>query len=85
LIKCLSGLIKHTQQSANFFYHYDHNGDVIKLTNAQGSEVADLYYSAYGKTLSGDNPTPFGFSTKRMMNSGLIYYGYRYYMPHLGI
>nr|WP_281251565.1 RHS repeat-associated core domain-containing protein [Photobacterium proteolyticum] len=50
------------------------------------NRVTSHSYSPYG-TVSGDDFTvqPFGMSTKRSdFTSGLVYFGYRFYMPNLG-
>lgn len=70
---------------------YDGNGNVATLVNAgtggtgSGGEIAASYeYSAFGELLRVGGAygklNPFRFSTKFTDNeSGLIYYGYRYY------
>lgn len=47
-----------------YFYHFDHAGSTLALTNGSGS-VADTYaYDSYGRVLShtGSNPQPFTFA-----------------------
>jgi RHS repeat-associated protein len=73
-------------------YHagYDGNGNVTFLTNAASGAITGSYeYDAFGNTmkLSGQSAAsnPFRFSTKFTdTESGLIYYGYRYYNPQTG-
>jgi RHS repeat-associated protein len=65
------------------FYHLGH---VTAVYNQSGDKVESHHYSLYG-TASGDafSQQPFGFSTKRNdFASGLVYFGYRFYVPHLG-
>ncbi len=81
----VGGLLRRNENSTDYYANYDHNGNIIQVTNTSGQVVADLFYATFGKTLQGDNPIPFGFSTKRNdFASGLIYYGQRFYLPHLG-
>ncbi|WP_241837226.1 RHS repeat-associated core domain-containing protein [Salinivibrio sp. ML290] len=57
-----------------------------RVYNQSGDKVESHHYSLYG-TASGDafSQQPFGFSTKRNdFASGLVYFGYRFYVPHLG-
>jgi RHS repeat-associated protein len=70
-------------------FHYDSNGNVILLTDTQGRESARYAYDAFGKTLTATGPAARGnryrFSTKPVEEeSGLVYYGYRYYDPVTG-
>lgn len=69
--------------------HYDSNGNVILLTDGEGRESAQYVYDGFGKTLVATGPAArvnrYRFSTKPVEEeSGLIYYGYRYYDPVTG-
>jgi RHS repeat-associated protein len=74
--------------STHSFYHADGNGNVTYLeTSAQGL-AASYRYDPYGNTLySGGtlaSANTYRFSSKEQMpNSGLYYYGYRFYDPNL--
>ncbi|MFX0199180.1 MAG: RHS repeat domain-containing protein [Candidatus Hodarchaeota archaeon] len=76
--------------SEMYYYHYDANGNVMQLVNASDGAIAAHYqYDAFGNivystgSLAGENP--FRFSTKYTdTETGLVYYGYRYYSPDLG-
>jgi RHS repeat-associated protein len=71
---------------------YDGNGNVTELVNWTSATVvsARYEYSPFGETvllegevIAGENP--FRFSTKYTDGeTGLVYYGYRYYAPELG-
>jgi RHS repeat-associated protein len=69
---------------------YDGNGNVCALLDATtGSIVARLDYDPFGNTLRATGPratkNPFRFSTKYDdAETGLLYYGYRYYSPESG-
>ena len=72
---------------------YDGNGNVTTLADGANGQLWALYeYDAFGNptrhhnaigTHADDNP--YRFSTKPMDDeTGLVYYGYRYYSPALG-
>ena len=67
---------------------YDNNGNVTRYLDANGNTVARYTYDAFGNTISQTGPLAdafaFRFSTKYFdSESGLYYYGYRYYHPAL--
>ena len=64
----------------------DANGNVLALVNGDGDVTAQYEYGPFGEllratgTFAADNP--YRFSTKYTdKESGLVYYGYRYYDP----
>ena len=64
----------------------NHLGRVYGVFDQTGARVESHAYSPYG-AISGDDLSvqPFGMSTKRSdFESGLVYFGYRFYVPHLG-
>jgi len=70
------------------FYHADGNGNITCLINASNAVVAKYLYDPYGNILSQSgvlaNENLYRFSTKELhLNSGLIYYLYRFYEPAL--
>ena len=74
--------------SAKNFYAYDGNGNVCKLIGTNGAIVALYAYDPFGDTLAQSgtlsDENPFRFSTKYYdQESGLYYYGYRFYGPEL--
>ena len=74
--------------TGDYFYHYNHRGDVVSVTNSFGSEVANYRYDAFGNVVqkTGNFDSPYQFSTKEYdATSGLGYYGFRYYSPAQGI
>ncbi len=89
---CPGGLIstldKHT--GIVYYYFYDANGNVGQLVNAVNGSIAAHYeYDPYGNELVASGPeassNTFRFSTKyHDLETGLVYYGYRYYSPELG-
>ena len=76
----------------DYFPSYDGNGNIAALfdaSSAGGTCVAKYEYSPYGEFLrcEGDyaKENPFRFSTKFTDDeTGLVYYGHRYYSPSLG-
>jgi RHS repeat-associated protein len=75
--------------SAHSFYHADGNGNVTYLISSTQVGVAEYRYDPYGNLRYTYDPLPSGgnryrFSSKEQMpNSGLYYYGYRFYDPNL--
>jgi RHS repeat-associated protein len=91
----IGGLLRSVNTTANRelrtenTFHYDSNSNVILLTDTQGRESARYAYDAFGKTLTATGPAArinrYRFSTKPVeVESGLVYYGYRYYDPVTG-
>ena len=71
------------------FYYYDANGNVTDLVGTNGEFLAQYQFDPYGNTISKAGAladvNPFRFSTKYLdAETGLYYYGYRYYQPETG-
>jgi RHS repeat-associated protein len=72
------------------FVAFDGNGNVAALLNAQTAQTSAEYeYGPFGETIRATGPAagenPFRFSAKYTDGeTGLIYYGYRYYQPNTG-
>lgn len=82
------GLLVLIQPSAEtvLTYTYDGNGNVSELLNSLGAIQAHYSYDAFGKGLDVSGPyahvNHYRFSTKSYDGqSGLYYYGYRFYDP----
>lgn len=86
----VGGLLAASFDSTNVFYTTDGNGNIVGFTDAQtGISLAEYEYTPFGKLyrvagiLAGSNP--FRFSSKyNDSESGLYYYGYRFYNPAHG-
>jgi RHS repeat-associated protein len=70
------------------FYHADGNGNITAMVGANQTLVASYRYDPYGRTTysSGTlaSANVYRFSSKPIhANSGLYYYGYRFYWPEL--
>jgi RHS repeat-associated protein len=70
------------------YFHSDGNGNITALVDTNGFIVARYQYDPYGNLLGMSGPlaeaNTYRFSSKEWhANSGLYYYGFRYYEPHL--
>ena len=80
--------INHQPYTINHFLH-DANGNVTDLVNTNGALAAHYEYDPYGNTLvasgSAAAANPYQFSSKYLdPETGMYYYGYRFYCPNLG-
>jgi RHS repeat-associated protein len=89
----VGGLLKVTDYTSGTTHHfvaYDGNGNVAALVDGStGATAARYEYGPFGEPLratgSMGKKNPLRFSTKYTDNeSGLLYYGYRYYNPSTG-
>ena len=89
----IGGLVSRTEvrgsTTKTVYYHYDANGNVTDLTDAGGNTVAHYEYSPYGEVVSSTGAeaqnNKFRFSSKYFDDeTGLGYWGYRYYHPETG-
>jgi RHS repeat-associated protein len=84
----IGGLLA-VQMGGNWYFPlFDHNGNVTTYADESGAIVAEYTYDAFGRTITATGPLadafPHRFSTKYFdAESGLYYYGYRYYSPNL--
>jgi RHS repeat-associated protein len=74
--------------AGNAFYHADANGNITMLVNSSQAVVAKYLYDAFGNVLSASgllaNANRYQFSSKEKdLNSGLVYYLYRFCDPNL--
>jgi RHS repeat-associated protein len=86
----LSVTVHSGANAGTYFYCYDGNGNVVALVSAADGTIAARYeYGPFGELLRATGPmakaNPFLFSTKYYdWETGLYYYGYRYYDPSTG-
>jgi RHS repeat-associated protein len=80
----IGGLLASVDDAGVYYFLYDANGNVGQMVDSAGNLVAKYEYDAYGNvivasgTLAGENC--YRFSTKYAdEETGLDYYGYRYY------
>jgi len=86
----VGGLLLVSVPGTNAFVCYDGNGNVTALVDAVKKVVGGVYeYTPFGELLRASGPiaklNPFRLSTKFVDDeTGLVYYGYRYYSPSQG-
>ncbi len=86
----IGGLLATVDGSDTYYFAYDGNGNVGQVVNATDGTIAASYqYDPFGNLIKSDgayaDDNPFRFSTKYHDDeTGLVYYGYRYYSPELG-
>ncbi len=84
----IGGFLAMTNVSGNSYsYFTDGNGNVVDLTDAYGNSAAHYEYDPFGNVVaqSGSLQQNYQWSSKETdANTGLVYYGYRFYNPTLG-
>ena len=68
-----------------YYYHRDHQGSIVSLSDSSGSDVETYAYDAYGvtsKTSSAVTGNPFAYTGREYDDDDLYYYRARYYDPH---
>lgn len=79
-----TGLIAKEENDELFYYHKDNLGSTRVVTNKDGDILEESNYLPYGENLGSSDET-FGFTGKELDDSGLTYFGARYYDPSLGV
>ena len=84
----VGGLLAVSRNGQFYFPTYDNNGNVTKYIDESGNIVAAYEYDDFGRTISQAGPLAnffrHRFSTKYCdAETGLYYYGYRFYHPIL--
>jgi RHS repeat-associated protein len=86
----IGGLLARSDNSAGTYacYFADGNGNITCMTDTNQAVVAGYLYDPYGRILSQSGPLAaanlYRFSSKEFhVNSGLVYYLYRFYDPSL--
>src|SRR6185295_6775634 len=74
--------------STHNVYQADGNGNITYMLNSTQSKVAEYRYDPFGNTNSSSGTLAaanvYRFSSKEIhVNSGMYYYGYRFYHPNL--
>ncbi len=86
----IGGLVACIEGAKTYYYAHDANGNVGQITDSSNGFIVAAYeYDPFGIMLKADGifaaDNPFRFSTKYYdAETGLIYYGHRYYSPELG-
>ena len=73
-----------------YFYHSDHLGSASYITDKDGNAVQYIAYKPFGETLIDEHAvsydSPWKFNGKEWdSETGLYYYGARYYEPEVGL
>ncbi len=73
-----------------FYYHSDHLGSTSLITNVDGEIVQHIEYVPFGEVFIEERNnkwnTPFLFNAKEVdEETGLYYYGARYYDPRTSV
>jgi RHS repeat-associated protein len=64
---------------------HDHRGSVVSLIDPKTQKAESYRYTAFGEPLTPNRTSPWRFSSKRSdPETGLVYFGRRYYYPSLG-
>lgn len=77
-------------ENLQFFYHPDHLGSSSFITNLEGEVVQHIEYVPFGEVFIEERNnvwnTPYLFNAKEFdEETGMYYYGARYYDPHLSL
>ena len=70
-----------------FFYHADHSGSILDLTDSSGAVVKSYVYDSFGGIVheTGTLPNPYAYTGREFdPETGLYYYRARYYDPTSG-
>jgi len=65
-----------------YYYHSDHLGSKSAITNEAGKVVEEQTNLPFGEKISGSEK--YGFTGKEHDETGLQYFGARYYLPGIG-
>ena len=79
-----------TKEKDVYFYHSDHLGSTSYITDRDGNATQFVSYKPYGEALVDEHATsfetPWKFNGKELdSETGLYYYGARYYEPTLAV
>ncbi|MEI6916424.1 MAG: RHS repeat-associated core domain-containing protein, partial [Armatimonadota bacterium] len=88
----VGGLLEEKQGATSYYPTYDGNGNISEYLTSAGAVAAHYEYDPFGNDISPAPPTgvtyvnfAYRFSTKPLdSETGLYYYGYRYYDPLTG-
>jgi RHS repeat-associated protein len=76
------------EENLRYFYHSDHLGSTSYVTDASGNAMQYIAYMPFGEPLieqHADWDSPYKFNAKELdSETGLYYYGARYYDPKVG-
>jgi len=67
-----------------YYYHQDHLGGTALVTDESGNIISGFDYEPFGEQLYEIGEETFSYNSKEFDDSGLFYYGARYYDPDNG-
>ena len=77
------------EEVLRYFYHSDHLGSISYITNIRGDVTQYIAYIPFGETFAGQHSawdSPYKFNAKELdSETGLYYYGARYYDPKVSV
>jgi RHS repeat-associated protein len=84
----LARTVPSTPNPQHSYYFADGNGNITYMLNSSQAMVANYRYDPFGNTISSSgtlaDANVYRFSSKEIhLNSGMYYYGYRFYDPNL--
>jgi len=80
-----NGLVASLDDQGNInYYHKDNLGSIRAITNSVGAVVYSTSYEPFGNEFSESGSSEYSYTGKPKDNSGLYYYGARYYDASLG-
>jgi|SRR3989344_1893855 len=80
-----NGLVASLDDQGNInYYHKDNLGSIRAITDSVGAVVYSTSYEPFGNEFSQTGSSEYSYTGKPKDNSGLMYYGARYYDPSLG-
>ncbi len=71
----------------SYYYHKDHLGSIVGLSDSSQNSIESYSYDAYGKTVKSSSVemgNPFAYTGREMDDEDLYYYRSRYYDPTIG-
>ena len=79
-----NGLVAKQQGSEVSYYHKDHLGSTSLVSDSEGEIIFSSDYYPYGEEFNSEGEERYGYNSKELDSSGLLYYGARYYDASLG-
>ncbi len=77
---------KQSSRDGLAYYHADHLGSAVRLTDKDGNVIQSIAYTPFGKVAwaAGRDTTNYTYTDQEADINGFMYYNARYYDPDLG-
>ena len=77
-----------TNQNGTFYYHRDHQGSIVALTDSAGAVVESFTYDNHYGTITNhtkdvETNNPYAYTGRELDTNELYYYRARYYDPQI--